>query len=274
MRNLFLIILITLGSVLVNAQNLVLPLYGKAEFEKIASLDDEMPELHVYLTDKLSSQAVVVCPGGGYKGLSFGSEGVSVAKWLNQNGIAAFVVKYRMPAGRQEVPVEDLTRAFEIVMANADKWNLDSCRIGLMGFSAGGHLAATGLVTLKGELKPDFGILVYPVISMKKNITHQFSRFNLMGKSPSEDTVIKFSTEEQVAEDTPATILFHCSDDPAVKPENSIVFYQALLRNAVPAEMHVYPKGRHGWGFIEGAPFPYFNEFKTTVLRWIAEQNN
>ena len=186
------------------------------------------------------------------KGLSFGSEGVSVAKWLNQNGIAAFVVKYRMPAGRQEVPVEDLTRAFEIVMANADKWNLDSCRIGLMGFSAGGHLAATGLVTLKGELKPDFGILVYPVISMKKNITHQFSRFNLMGKSPSEDTVIKFSTEEQVAEDTPATILFHCSDDPAVKPENSIVFYQALLRNAVPAEMHVYPKGRHGWGFIEG----------------------
>lgn len=83
-----------------------------------------------------------------------------------------------------------------------------------------------------------------------------------MGKSPSEDTVIKFSTEEQVAEDTPATILFHCSDDPAVKPENSIVFYQALLRNAVPAEMHVYPKGRHGWGFIEGAPFPYFNEFK------------
>ena len=146
MRNLFLIILITLGSVLVNAQNLVLPLYGKAEFEKIASLDDEMPELHVYLTDKPSSQAVVVCPGGGYKGLSFGSEGVSVAKWLNQNGIAAFVVKYRMPAGRQEVPVEDLTRAFEIVMANADKWNLDSCRIGLMGFSAGGHLAATGLV--------------------------------------------------------------------------------------------------------------------------------
>ena len=97
MRNLFLIILITLGSVLVNAQNLVLPLYGKAEFEKIASLDDEMPELHVYLTDKPSSQAVVVCPGGGYKGLSFGSEGVSVAKWLNQNGIAAFVVKYRMP---------------------------------------------------------------------------------------------------------------------------------------------------------------------------------
>lgn len=274
MRNILLITGLLLCTVVVDAQNLVLPLYDEAEFKVLASSEDEMPELHVYLPSSPSGQGVVVCPGGGYKGLSFGSEGVSVAKWLNGKGIAAFVVRYRMPAGRSEVPIGDLTRAFEIVMDNAGEWNVAADEIGLMGFSAGGHLAATGLVTLKGRLRPDFGILVYPVISMKKDITHQFSKANLIGKTPSDELVDKFSAEMQVSGDTPPAILFHCSDDPAVKPENSIVFYQAMLANGVPAEMHIYPAGKHGWGFMENSPFKYFEEFKVTLGRWMEEQKN
>ena len=256
MRNLFLIILITLGSVLVNAQNLVLPLYGKAEFEKIASLDDEMPELHVYLTDKPSSQAVVVCPGGGYKGLSFGSEGVSVAKWLNQNGIAAFVVKYRMPAGRQEVPVEDLTRAFEIVMANADKWNLDSCRIGLMGFSAGGHLCASLSVHWKDikdpdpvydrvSNRPDAAILAYPVITAGK-AAHPGSFVALFGENPDQKDLDYMSLEKHVTADTPPCFLWQTATDESVPVENSYLFAKACKEAGVPYAHHVFSDGVHG----------------------------
>lgn len=273
MRKIF-VFLAMLAGISVFAQTTVLPLYDKEEFERIASPDDEMPELNVFLPENRADKAVVICPGGGYKGLSFVSEGVDVAKWLNENGIAAFVVKYRMPAERCEVPVSDLRRAFEIVKAHDVEWQVDSAKIGLMGFSAGGHLAATGLVTLAGKLRPDFGILVYPVISMKKEITHMFSRSNLIGRFPDTASIERFSTETRVTEDTPPTILFHCSDDPAVKPENSIVFYRALQSNGVDAEMHIYPTGRHGWGFFKNAPFPYFGEFKNTVLRWITEQNN
>lgn len=272
MKKSLLIIAVILCAAVMSAQDRVIPLYKESDFSELASSKDYMPELEVFLPLKSCGQGVVVCPGGGYKGLSYPTEGLAVAKWLNSNGIAAFVLRYRMPDGRPDVPIGDLTKAFEIVVANALGWNVNPENIGLMGFSAGGHLAATGLVKLTGRLRPAFGILIYPVISMQTGVTHQYSKSNLIGRTPPVELVDKYSAERYVTENTPPTILFHCSDDPVVKPENALLFYQALLNNRVRTEMHIYPEGGHGWGFMDRPYFKYYEEFKNTLLRWLNER--
>jgi acetyl esterase/lipase len=271
---------------MVTAQESTLPLYpeGKVpnyqntgEKEKRETTDIlrislvQTPDIAVYLPAKRNAtgQAVVICPGGGYGILAYEWEGTEVAKWLNAKGIAALVLKYRLPNSKSNItphlsPLMDAKRAVRLVRANADKWNIKKDRIGIMGFSAGGHLASTLLTqfdegdkTSKDSVerqssRPDFGVLVYPVISMSKPVMHQGSRNNLIGKNPDAETAAKYSGELQVKKNTPPTFLVHAMDDKGVPVENSLLFFGAMKDAGVTGELHVYPKGGHGFGLGVG----------------------
>ncbi len=221
------------------------------------------PTLQVYLPDEKTAAgtAVIICPGGGYGMESYRLEGIIIAEAFLRKGIAAFILKYRLPSDsimidKSTGPLQDAQQAIKTVRQHATEWKLDSAKIGIMGFSAGGHLASTAGTHFdksyipndeKISLRPDFMILVYPVISMKDELTHNGSRENLLGKSPQAEQVELFSNELHVSPDTPPTWLTHTGDDKVVTVENSIRFYQELIRNNVPAEMHLYPKGNHGF---------------------------
>ena len=223
-----------------------------------------IPTLSIYLPskEKATGTAVVICPGGGYSIVAAGHEGADIAKRFTDIGVAAFVVKYRIPNIETMInpeigPLQDAQQAMKIVREGAKQWNINPAKIGIMGFSAGGHLASTeGTHFDKAfianpnntSLRPDFMLLIYPVISFKDSIGHIGSRDNLIGKNPSAQKIIEYSNELQVNSNTPPTFLVHASDDDAVKPQNSIAFYQALLKNHVAAEMHIYESGGHGFG--------------------------
>lgn len=223
-----------------------------------------IPTLSIYLPskEKATGTAVVICPGGGYSIVAAGHEGADIAKRFTDIGVAAFVVKYRIPNIETMInpeigPLQDAQQAMKIVREGAKQWNINPAKIGIMGFSAGGHLASTeGTHFDKAfianpnntSLRPDFMLLIYPVISFKDSIVHIGSRDNLIGKNPSAQKIIEYSNELQVNSNTPPTFLVHASDDDAVKPQNSIAFYQALLKNHVAAEMHIYESGGHGFG--------------------------
>ena len=206
--------------------------------------------------------AVVICPGGGYAILAYNLEGTTVAKILNSWGVTAVVLKYRLPSDeimkdKSIGPLQDAQRALQYVREHATELNVNPHLIGIMGFSAGGHLASTASThfdhsyidnPLNTSLRPDFSILGYPVISFTDSLTHMGSRNNLIGKNPSKEMIRKFSNELQVNEKTPPTFLVLASDDQTVKPGNSIEYYEALLRNNVPAEMHIFQNGGHGFG--------------------------
>lgn len=222
------------------------------------------PTLTVYLPSKkkASGAAVVICPGGGYSIVAIDHEGYKVAEKFNEMGVAAFVLKYRIPDKKNQqdpsiAPLQDAQQAILTVRANAEKWHINPSRIGIMGFSAGGHLASTAATHFnhslisnpeKISLRPDFAILIYPVISADKQITHAGSFKNLLGANPTAQQLREFSNEQQITAQTPPAFLVHASDDKGVSPENSIVFYQALLKNNVPAELHIYQNGGHGFG--------------------------
>ncbi len=194
------------------------------------------PNISVYLPAKkqATGQAVVICPGGGYYGLAYDWEGDDIARWYNSKGIAGIVLKYRLPISKsvinkQEVPLQDAQRAMRLVRHHADEWNIDKHRIGVMGFSAGGHLASTLGTHFDDETKlankdsidllsarPDFMVLIYPVISMQENITHKGSKFALLGENPSKELVDYYSNELQITKDTPPTFLLHATDDKSV----------------------------------------------------------
>ncbi|HSD08070.1 prolyl oligopeptidase family serine peptidase [Flavobacterium sp.] len=209
-----------------------------------------------------NNPAVVICPGGGYAVLSIDKEGIKVAKWFNSIGVSAFVLKYRLPADeimtdKTVGPLQDAQEAIRSLRRNAAKWNLDPNKIGIMGFSAGGHLASTAsthyldkVYEVKDDVsaRPDFSMLIYPVISMENGITHNGSKENLLGKTASDDLIAKYSNEKQVNEQTPPTFLVHATDDKAVPVENSINYYLALKKNKISAEMHLYQNGGHGFG--------------------------
>jgi acetyl esterase/lipase len=267
---------------MIAAQDLTLPLYpeGKVpnyrnagEKEKQETTDIlrislvQTPDIAVYLPTKRNAtgQAVVICPGGGYAILAYEWEGTEVAKWLNSKGIAAIVLKYRLPNSKSNItphlsPLMDAKRAMQLVRANAAKWNIQKDRIGVMGFSAGGHLASTLLTQFdegdkesrdsieQQSSRPDFGVLVYPVISMSKPIMHQGSRNNLIGQNANAELAARYSSELQVKKGTPPTFLIHAMDDGGVPVENSLLFFQAMHEAGVTGELHVYPKGGHGFG--------------------------
>ncbi|MDA0327039.1 MAG: alpha/beta hydrolase, partial [Bacteroidetes bacterium] len=225
------------------------------------------PQLWYYPTEKSiqNTAAVLVLPGGGYQNLAFKKEGTEVAQWLNTLGISAFVLMYRTPywestSCKKEIPLSDAKQAMRIIRYRAREWNINPNNIGVMGFSAGGHLAATlstqfdyGNQDRTDSLssfstRPDFSVLVYPVISMRKAYTHMGSRQSLLGENPTNEDIIAYSNELQVKTDTPPAILIHASNDRAVHAENSIMYYKALLEKNVPAALHIWEDGGHGFG--------------------------
>ena len=230
-----------------------------------------VPTLTVYLPEKTKAtgMAVVICPGGGYSGLAVDHEGVMVAKWLNNEGIAAFILKYRMPNKHKEVPLDDAQQAIRYVRSHASEYNVNPSKIGICGFSAGGHLASTAsthFATSGVSTRPDFSILFYPVVTMME-LTHGGSRNNLLGDNPSKEDIHTFSNEKQVNVNTPPAILLLSDDDKAVVPENSIGYYEALKRNGVPAAMYIFPTGGHGWGFK--TDFAYYEQMTKLLSAWL-----
>lgn len=231
--------------------------------------DKDQPTLTIYLPtpEKAVGTGVIVCPGGGYQNLAMDHEGRQVAAWLNSFGVAAFVLKYRLgPRYHHPIELGDAQRAIRYVRSRVGEFGIAPTRIGIMGFSAGGHLASTAATHFdvgdaasrdpieRFSSRPDFAILCYPVITLKAPYAHAGSRRNLLGESPDPQLVELLSNEAQVTAQTPPTFLFHTGDDAAVPVENSLMFYAALRRAGVPAELHVYEHGRHGVGLASQDP--------------------
>ena len=250
----------------------------------------QQPSIAVYLPVKRNAtgQAVVICPGGGYGILAWDWEGTDIAKWLNAHGIAAVVLKYRLPDARSSVtpyltPLLDAQRAIRLVRHHADEWNIRKDRVGIMGFSAGGHLASTAGTRFdtgnaaaadpveRYSSRPDFMILMYPVITMSQPFGHKGSATNLLGANPPAGLAESYSTDGQVGPQTPPTFLVHATDDGGVPVENSLVFYRALVKNKVPAELHVYAYGGHGFGLAVGRG--YLSSWTERCLDWLKALN-
>ena len=282
-----------------NAQQ-VIPLYsGKIPNSKISINEEQItanalvdtvtrnvsiPTLNIFLPLKNLSKgsAVIICPGGGYGGLLTKREGTDVARAFAKLGVTTFVLKYRLPDDRimedkSIGPLQDALQALKMVRQNAVKWNIDASKIGIMGFSAGGHLASSAGTHFDAriienseniDLRPNFMVLVNPVISFSNEIGHIGSRNNLLGKTPSVDKVNFFSNELHVNQTTPQTFLVHTADDTVVSPENSFRFYHALRKNKVNSELHIYSEGEHG--FLKK---PVFEEWFGRTVNWMKDRS-
>ncbi|SIT16867.1 Acetyl esterase/lipase [Zobellia uliginosa] len=244
------------------------------------------PTIEVYLPSKKNAtgQAMLIFPGGGYHILAYDWEGTDVAKFLNSKGIAGIVVKYRLPSSvsqtkQEDVPLIDAQRALRLVRSKAKTFHIDPNKIGAMGFSAGGHLASTLGTHFEEKVyapidaidaisaRPDFLALCYPVITFDQSSTHKGSQFNLLTKKPEPGALDRFSNEKQVTANTPPTFLLHATDDKAVPVENSLAFYKALVENDVPATLHIYPTGGHG--FSLGLKDPYLRTWTDNLCEWL-----
>ncbi|MEX0906450.1 MAG: alpha/beta hydrolase [Balneolaceae bacterium] len=300
MKTLLLLLLFTASPFVICSQPVILPLWdGTPPLQVEMDLEEEhsregilrisnvqTPALEVYLPDEnnATAKAVVIFPGGGYSILAYEWEGTEFAEWLQGHGIAGIVVKYRLPLSEsltdaKEVPLLDAQRAIRLTRHYAEDWGLDPGQIGIMGFSAGGHLASTlstqydyqterdtdTVDTLSA--RPDFSILAYPVISFRDVSTHSGSRKNLLGEEAPQDQVDRFSSELNVTADTPPTFLVHSQDDEGVHVENSFLYFDALHRNGVPVSLHVYPTGGHGFAFGTGRGT--VEGWSTVLLEWL-----
>lgn len=226
------------------------------------------PILTVYPAKNPNGLAIVACPGGGYARLAMNHEGHDMATWFNAQGITYAVLKYRMPNANHEVPLSDALQALRIMKEKAAEWKFN--KVGIMGSSAGGHLASTVATHFTEDSRPDFQILFYPVVSMV-NPTHQGSKDNLLGKQPSRELQELYSNEMQVTPQTPPAFIMHSSDDKAVPVSNSVDYYTALVKNGVSASMHLYPVGGHGWGYNEN--FLYKRQWTGELEKWLREIN-
>lgn len=252
---------------------------------KAALGDGKVQETEVWVTVHRPPEghgaAVVICPGGGYGGLVTGAEGHGIAKWFNTYGVTGVVLEYRLPAGRHQVPLLDAQRAIRTVRAKAKDWSVDPAKIGIIGFSAGGHLASTAATHFDdGDAKatdpvervscrPDFAILIYPVITMDST-THGGSRTNLLGKDPSPKLIELYSNEKQVTAKTPPTFLAHAKDDRVVVPANSQMFYDALQAHKVPSRYLELASGGHG---LNGYKGPMWDAWQEGAIAFLAEQS-
>lgn len=302
MKSPILTILFILMATFVQGQNHTLPLWqGTPPLQTAMDLQEDVrqegiirianvqiPTIEVYLPAKQIStgKAVVIFPGGGYGILAYDWEGTDFAKWLNSQGIAGIVVKYRLPISKsltdpKEVPLMDAQRAMRLVRQNAVAWNIDPAKVGVMGFSAGGHLASTISTQYKHEVdrpkdaidalsaRPDFSILAYPVITFQDGAVHGGSRKNLIGDNASAELKDRFSGELNVNAETPPTFLVHAQDDAGVPIENSLLYYQALHKNGVKASLHIYPTGGHGFAF--GLGKGAVETWREVLLAWMEE---
>ncbi|MEQ8552410.1 MAG: alpha/beta hydrolase [Cyclobacteriaceae bacterium] len=289
-----------------SAQPFTVPLFdGKIPNSKPSKVEEEIekgdilvirkvvtPHIEVFLPAKrqATGQAVLICPGGGYGVLAYDWEGYDIAKWLNSQGIAGIVLKYRLPNAESQLkkelsPLIDAKRGMRLVRHNAEEWGIDPHQIGVMGFSAGGHLASTlGTHFDEGDAsasdpieklssRPDFMILAYPVISFDPEICHMGSRTNLIGENPSKELEVYYSSEKQVKPDTPPTFIFHSQDDQSVKVANSLVMYRGLIEKGIPVDAHFFPTGGHGYSLGINTDDTYGNwpEYCADWLRKIRE---
>lgn len=264
-----------------------------SETGNLGNINDDA-RIDLYFPKKPNGQMVIVCPGGGYKYVSSFNEGVYVAEWMLARGITVCVVKYRMPNSHWCVPLNDVQNAFRYCRAHAEEWKVK--QIGVMGFSAGGHLAASASNLFTDPVtRPDFSVLVYPVITIERPLTHNGTRTNLIGKDDmwnSRDKLVDeyeqslmewrslrevFSLQNMVSSQTPPTYIVLCQDDKTVPAENSMMYYNQLISKKVPAEMHIFPTGGHGWGFSAekyvgkgNDKFSYARPyFEQTLERWL-----
>lgn len=270
MRSIFVCLLALLVSnpALLSAQERPqMKLYPNGAPGMMGDVQSDRPNLTLYKPENQNGCAVVVCPGGGYGGLAVDHEGKQIGEWFNEFGVTAFVLRYRHAPYRHPIPLNDLQRAIRTVRAQADEFGIDPKRVGIMGFSAGGHLCSTAVTHFDAgdsnaedpieqqSSRPDFGILCYPVITLTEDFMHRGSRNNLLGNDPDPKLVQHLSNELQVTKATPPVFLFHTYEDTAVPPQNSLVFFMAMKQHGVPGELHLYEKGRHGVGLaksIEG----------------------
>ncbi len=284
---------LSVSAVKVQAQNTI-PLYPGAVPNSLPVPDTEekagtggglhyskvsKPTLEIYMPkENANGAAVIIFPGGGYTNLAYGHEGIATAEAFNQIGVTAFILKYRLPSDvtmkdKTIGPLQDAQMAIKTVREGAAKYKIDPNRIGIIGFSAGGNLGGLAITHFDDakisnkentSLRPDFAVLMYPVISLTDSLAHGGSRKNLIGENPSQQTIRYFSSEFNVKANTPPTMLVHAEDDDVVNVKNSLYFYQALLKNKVPASMIIYPKGGHGFGLNN----------KTTPDKWINHCKN
>ena len=262
------------------AENIILTDGVITRCEKVVT-----PDLTVFLPppEKANGAAVLICPGGGYGVLAFDHEGNAIAMWLNYYGIAGIILKYRLPSDRIMIdksigPLQDAQEAMRVIRRNAAEWKIDPKRVGVIGFSAGGHLASTisthyadKVYDVKDNIsaRPDFSMLIYPVISMDTTITHHGSRNNLIGIDPTEKNVLRFSNEKQITRDTPPAFLVHSSDDNAVPVMNSIGYYMGLQKKKIPAELHIFQKGGHGYGLAPNGGTE--SSWPALCLKWMKQ---
>ncbi len=230
---------------------------------------DLKPQLHVFLPETgAPARAVVICPGGAYGGLAMYHEGFEWKEFFTSRGIAALVLLYRLPHGHHQVPAEDVLEAIRITQRHAQEWGIDPAQIGVMGSSAGGHLASTVATHAPQPLRPAFQILLYPVITTDDSFTHRWSCRNLMGEHPGDELKRHYSNELQVSNDTPPAFIAASADDGDVPVLNSARYYEALVRHGVPAAIHIYPSGGHGWGIK--ASFRYHLAMLQDLSDWLA----
>ncbi len=240
---------------------------GRAPHDTGVAADTAKVRVFLPAARRATGRAVVICPGGGYDHLAWRNEGTDWAPFFNDMGIAAIVLKYRMPHGVKEAPLSDAEQAMRLVRKNAQAWHVNRDDIGIMGFSAGGHLASTVATESKGDAKANFQILFYPVITMMPGYTHKGSHDNLLGKKPGKSTEREYSTDKQVSRATPRAFILLSDDDTVVPPANGVSYYLELYRHDVPASLHVYPSGNHGFGF--NSSFRYHVEMRLELQAWL-----
>lgn len=300
---LFMIFCTLLASSLCMAQSYTLPLWtgdipNYQKTDEVETRDTtnavrigyvQQPDIAVFLPSNgiATGQAVVICPGGGYRILAYDKEGTDIAKWLNSKGIAAMVLKYRLPISKSNLihhksPLLDAKRAMRLTRYHAEKWHIKKDKIGIMGFSAGGHLTGTlGTHFDEGKpdandpiesmsSRPDFMILIYPVMTFSHSFMHKGSREALLGENPDPALVEYYSNELHVQTNTPPTFMVHASDDQAVPVENSLLFYRALIDKSISVELHIYPQGGHGFALALGKGYlATWTDRCIDWLRWI-----
>lgn len=260
---LFFAVALAMATATIAQKQIQIPVWQKGECN---DSDYQKAVLHCFLPEKSNGKAVVVCPGGAYIMVCMDYEGTELAPMFNEDSVALFVLKYRLPNGRKDVPLNDALQSMRIIRSHAKEWGIN--KVGVMGFSAGGHLASTLATHFTDSItRPDFQILIYPVVSMQDGVTHFQSRENLLGKNPSQALKDVYSNQLMVNKNTPPAFIALSAADKVVKPKNSLDYAAALIEYQVPVDLHVYEGGFHGWGIHKN--FKQYSQWTQELRFWL-----